>query len=228
MRLEMMSLTTIVVIFLLGGPVSAAKSQVVVLRPAQMSVFVVTDEDIVRPVYGTVTQPRTLRWAGPKYRYFEGPPSSSLRDANISIRNGSDFWAINSVSGRGVHWRDTMSPDIAGVRLYGPPEDSEIVKLEFGMEKEFFASHRANFVDTLRVGAVSCEEYQLTINLTTLRLYINRVTGKPVKISLKGPNGEYSTRYLRYEVGLPFDSTAFLPAPSIEIKDIPKPRGPGR
>jgi outer membrane lipoprotein-sorting protein len=139
----------------------------------------------------------------------------------LVIVNEPDVWMVNLFDKSGRHMVDRGPTFNAHLPIF---EDSSGAKtgvgeLEFGKETEFFTKYNASRSPGAIISGRSSERYEVKIGGSTLVLWLDAQSKKPLRVSLIQGRGTQTMEYLSYEDNLKFDPSIFQPPAGITFQE---------
>lgn len=166
--------------------------------------------------------PKEMWRIGLRYLRFEGPPDSDRGIHSLVIVDEPNVFMINRYNNQGQHIVDPGPTFEVHMPVFQFPESSEIHKLEFGREWEFFEQKKAQSMPNVKDGDKRYKSYLLEIDGTTLILFVDEATGQPAQLSLESGDAAYVVHYDLYESGLEPDMNLFKVPMGVKISEAEK------
>ena len=166
--------------------------------------------------------PKELWRLGSRYMRMEEPPDPDRGIHGLVIVDEPNVFLINRYNNRGQHIVDPGPTFEVHMPIFPFPQDSEISKLEFGHEWEFFSQRKAQKMPNVKDGDKRYKSYLLEIEGVSLILFTDEATGQPAQLSLQSEKAAYMIRYETYETGLEPDMNLFKVPVGVKIFETEK------
>jgi len=165
--------------------------------------------------------PKTIYRAGEHYARIEDPPDARQGIQKLMVIAEPDAYSVNLIDKKGTHAIDQGgSDDIHLPVVFDPTRKlTELNRLEFGDEFEFFQSHGATKEAGPIINAKPTDAYKLKTSQGTATLVVRGGTQIPVMLSWQTKDGTYRYEYITYQE-LPFNPALFAKPKGIVYKDI--------
>lgn len=153
--------------------------------------------------------PRELWRVGTRYVRMEEPPDPDRGIHGLIIVDEPHAFMINRYNNQGVHFVDPGPTFNVHVPIFPFSDSSDISKLEFGHEWEFFLQRNARSMPNVKAEGERYKSYMLEIDGAGLLLFTDETTGHPVQLSLRSGEATYVVHYETYQAGLEPDMNLF-------------------
>ncbi len=200
---------------------------IMVVPPAQADnakmthiVFRIVDPQVPEGSFALV--PREMWRLGTRYLRLEEAPDPGRGIHALIIVDQPHTFMINRYSNQGMHILDPGPTYNVHMPLFPFPKSSEISKLEFGGEWEFFVQRNARQMPNVNAGGSRYTTYMLEIDGAILVLFADETSGQPVQLALQSDNASYVIRYDTYESGLEPDMNLFKIPAGVKISEAEK------
>ena len=180
-------------------------------------VFRIVDPQVPEGSFALV--PREMWRLGTRYLRLEEAPDPGRGIHALIIVDQPHTFMINRYSNQGMHILDPGPTYNVHMPLFPFPNSSEISKLEFGGEWEFFAQRNARQMPNVNAGGSRYTTYMLEIDGAILVLFADETSGQPVQLALQSGNASYVIRYDTYEAGLEPDMNLFKIPAGVKISE---------
>jgi hypothetical protein len=145
-----------------------------------------------------------------RYLRIEEAPDPQQHIHGVIIVNEPDVWMWNRFDNTAKHMVDSGPTYVAHAPLFSGERSKPLRALEIGREKEFFAAKKANPLPDETVDGVECTARSLTVDDSTVTLYLRKSDDSPLQVTLMNPRDAYAVRYEKYEAGLPLTPSLFV------------------
>ena len=142
---------------------------------------------------------REIWRVGNQFLRLEEAPDPKVGLHGLVIVDAPHSYMINRYESRGVHVFDTDPDPRVHFPLFPVEGPTRVQELEFGNEQEFFRTEGARAVARHAVDGELCDVFELKMDDSVMSLFVGVTSGRPVKISIRSPEMQYSIRYEIYE-----------------------------
>ena len=165
--------------------------------------------------------PKTIYRAGEHYARIEDPPDSRQGIQKLTVIAEPDAYSVNLIDKKGTHAIDQGGADDIHLPVVFDPTRklTELNRLEFGDEFQFFQSHGATKEAGPIINAKPTDAYTLKTSQGAATLVVRGGTRIPVLLSWQTKDGTYRYEYIT-DQELPFDPALFAKPKGITYKDI--------
>lgn len=170
--------------------------------------------------------PREMWRLGTRYLRMEEPPDPEKGVHILIIVDEPNSFLINRTNQRGIHMVDPGPTFNVHMPIFQFPRTSELSKLEFGRELEFFETRKAQAMPNVNDGGTRYKAYQLEIEGALLILFTHKASGLPAQLSLESKQSSYWVQYEVYETGLEPDMNLFAVPAGTKISEAEKHPSP--
>ena len=150
--------------------------------------------------------------AGDQYSRYETEPNYFLGNHNLLLINKDDQWSINLFTKSGFSMKAPIK--MSSNRAAPIPSWGFNGPLYFGEEVQFFIRNNAK-----RTESGGEEIYSINSDKTSMKLYVNLETKKPVRIEFKGEGIETLVTIIKYNTSLQFDESRFSIPKGIKVAE---------
>lgn len=157
--------------------------------------------------------------SGDQYLRIEEAPDLQQRIHSVIIVNEPDVWMWNRFDNTARHIVDSGPTNVVHDPLFSGEPSKVLQGLEIGGEKDFFAANKASSLPDENVDGMDCAASSLTVDDSTLTLYLRKSDGSPFQVSIKNPRGAYAVRYEKYESRLRLDPSLFVAPKEAKISE---------
>jgi len=168
-------------------------------------------------------QPKKVWRGGETYLRLEEVPNPETGSQRLLVITEPDIWIIDRTTGLGRHEVDPGPTYRIRFPVFTADSNEDIVKLEMGMEREFFREHGATEAGEKSVAGVECKESVLELGGRKVSLFTRTSDGVPFQVTILLGERALAVRYLRYETGLALDKSLFKPPQDIKFEEPKKP-----
>lgn len=180
-------------------------------------VFRFADPDVAENHFAL--KPRKMWRLGTRYFRMEEPPDPERGIHGLVIIDEPHAFMINRYNNRGMHMIDPGPTFIVHSPIFQYPKESEISKLEFGREVEFFERHNAQPMPDVNRQGKRYRARLLEIDEATLILFTDETSGHPALLTLESQTDAYQVHYETYETGLEPDMGLFKVPAGVKISE---------
>ncbi len=170
--------------------------------------------------------PKEMWRMGSRYMRMEEPPDPDRGVHGLIIVDEPHIFMINRYNNQGQHIVDPGPTFNVHMPIFPFPQDSDIYKLEFGHEWEFFKQRQAQSMPNVKDGDKRYKSYLLEIDGARLILFVDEATGQPAQLSLEAEKAAYVLHYDMYESGLEPDMNLFKVPAGVKISEAEKQPSP--
>ncbi len=165
--------------------------------------------------------PKTIYYAGPHYARIEDPPDARQGLQKLTVIAEPDAYSVNLIDKKGTHANDQGGTDDIHLPVVFDPTRrlTELNRLEFGDEFQFFQSHSATKESGPIINAKPTDAYKLKTSESTATLVVRGGTHIPVTLSWQTKDGTYRYEYIT-DQELPFDPALFAKPKGITYKEM--------
>lgn len=154
--------------------------------------------------------------AGSHFVREDREPTKDNDFLSTVIAANNDIWTIHEKWRYAFHFDNPAGTAEAAVDVFHGARLKVYGELPIGGEVAYFAEHGTS-LPPREVHRRPCEVSQLTIDSTTLTLFVLTTTKLPYVLQVVDGRYDYEIRYERYETALPFDSSLFAVPDSVRI-----------
>jgi len=183
-------------------------------------VFRIVDPSIPEGHFGLA--PKEMWRVGTRYMRMEEVPNPERGIHGLIIVDEPHIFMINSYDNRGTHILDPDPTFKVHMPIFPFPQASDISKLEFGGEWEFFSQRHARQMPNVKAGDHRYKSYMLEIDGASLILFTDETSNQPVQLALESDDAAYAIRYDTYETGLEPDMNLFKVPAGVKINEAEK------
>ncbi len=193
-------------------------------QPKTMTRVGVTLQSPDAPAGSFAAAPKVFYRAGTRYCRMEEWPDPEHGVQQQLIVNEPDYWMVNLLSRTGRHGVDPgptfncHQPIFPGTPRQLNDEDREVMKLEFGMEMEFFQTHGATPQKGPVLQGKETTVYKAKVVNSELALFTGGTPERPLAVSRHSGQSNDLFSYSGYEQ-LPFDAKLFSKPENVKIED---------
>ena len=166
-------------------------------------------------------KPKVYWRAGNRYCRIDEEPDPKNNIQGRTIINEPDAWLINLANGTAKHSVDQGPTFNCRLPIFAFDQEmvkSEIGRLEFGQELQFFRRNGAKLVKGPKLDFPT-NFYELTIGDTALRLVERADIHVPILVGLVRGNSVIEVHYFLWEE-TPFRNDLFAPPADVEIEQV--------
>lgn len=166
--------------------------------------------------------PKTIYRAGSHYARIEDPPDARQGIEKLTVIAEPDAYSANLIDKKGTHAIDQGGADDIHLPVVFDPTRklTELNRLEFGDEFQFFQSHGATKEAGSIINAKPTDAYKLKTSQGAATLVVRDGTHIPVMLSWQTKDGTYRYEYITYQQ-MPFDPALFAKPKGIKYKEMP-------
>jgi len=174
-----------------------------------------------RPEAGSfLAQPKSMWRAGTTYSRTSEAPDPTNHVHLLAIVHEPDAWMINLFDGTGRHFVDPGPTFNVHLPIFEEPGiKTKLNELEYGEELEFFTTNGARQSTGEMIDGKSTNRLEVTIVGSSLVLWTDARSKKPVRISRIHGSQRETVAYLNYDDALPFDPTLFQCPAGISVTE---------
>ena len=175
--------------------------------------------DPLVPVGHFALAPKEMWRLGSRYMRLEEAPDPDRGIHGLVIVDEPHIFIINRTNNQGMHILDPGPTFNVHMPIFPFPESSDIYKLEFGHEWEFFEQRKARSMPNVKDGDKRYKSYLLEIDGARLILFVDEATGQPAQLSLQAEKAAYVIHYETHETGLEPDMNLFKVPAGVKISE---------
>lgn len=183
-------------------------------------VFRIVDPQI--PEGSFALAPKEMWRIGTRYLRMEEAPDPDRGIHGLVVIDEPHIFMINRIDNQGMHILDPGPTYNVYMPLFPFPKSSDIFKLEFGREWEFFSQRQARQMPNVKSGDKRYKSYMLEIDGATLMLFTDATSNRPAQVAVESENATYAIRYDTYETGLEPDMNLFKVPAGVNIREAAK------
>lgn len=183
-------------------------------------VFRIVDPSVPEGHFGLA--PKEMWRVGTRYMRMEEVPDPERGIHGLIIVDEPHIFMINRYNNQGMHILDPGPTYNVHMPLFPFPKMSDISKLEFGGEWEFFSQRHARQMPNVKAGDHRYKSYMLEIDGASLILFTDETSNQPVQLALESDDAAYAIRYDTYETGLEPDMNLFKVPAGVKINEAEK------